>query len=165
MGHFIDNFEIRIGENIREYIKSIKTSSPTKPLIGIHIRSINQKLCHDTDYLKINIDDRLRIVKQKLDQEYNNNYTLFIASDVELYIKKCLELFGETNVKYLNTINRIFNEGDSIPQLERYKGFKLGSDVLYECTALSLCDKVYVSNSNIPLMIYMLNPSVPMEEY
>lgn len=165
LGHFIDNFEIRIGENIREYIKSIKTSSPTKPLIGIHIRSINQKLCHDTDYLKINIDDRLRMVKQKLDQEYNNNYTLFIASDVELYIKKCLELFGETNVKYLNTINRIFNEGDSIPQLERYKGFKLGSDILYECTALSLCDKVYVSNSNIPLMIYMLNPSVPMEEY
>ena len=164
MRHFIDNFEIRIGENVREYIKTIKSSS-TKPLIGIHVRSIIQKVIGCPDYLKTSIDDRLRIVKEKLDLEYNKNYTVFIATDVELYMIKCLELFGDENIKYLNMINRIFNEQDSIPQLERYKGFKLGSDILYECLALSLCDKIYVSNSNIPFMIYMLNQSVPMEEY
>lgn len=162
--HFIDNFEIRIGENVREYIKTIKSSS-TKPLIGIHVRSIIQKVIGCPDYLKTSIDDRLRIVKEKLDLEYNKNYTVFIATDVELYMIKCLELFGDENIKYLSMINRIFNEQDSIPQLERYKGFKLGSDILYECLALSLCDKIYVSNSNIPFMIYMLNQSVPMEEY
>jgi hypothetical protein len=164
--HFVDNFEIRIGENIREYITKIKnSSSPPKPLIGIHIRSIIQKIIGCPDYLKTSINDRINQIKEKLDKEYNNNYTLFIATDVELYVIKCIETFGYPNIKYLNFINRIFNEHDSIPQLERYKGFKLGSDILYECLALSLCDKVYVSNSNIPFMIYMLNPLVPMEEY
>jgi hypothetical protein len=163
--YFADNFEIRIGENIREYIKTIKTSSPTKPLIGIHIRSIIQKIIGCPNYLKISVNDRINTVKENLDKEYNNNYTLFIATDVELYIIKCMETFGYTNIKYLNFINRILNEHDSIPQLETHKGFKLGSDILYECLALSLCDKVYVSNSNVPFMIYMLNPSVPMEEY
>ena len=164
MKYFTDNFEIRIGQNIREYITSIKQQTK-KPLIGIHVRSIFQKIIECVDYLKISIDDRLKLLKEKLDKEYDNNYSLFIATDVELYIIKCKELFGDTNINYLKFIDRIFNEQDSIPQLERYKGFKLGSDILYECLALSLCDKIYISNSNIPFMIYMLNPSVSMEEY
>jgi hypothetical protein len=162
--HFIDNFEIRIGQNIRDYISSIKTQTK-KPLIGIHIRSIIQKIIGCREYLSISIDDRLKIVKQKLDEEYKNSYTLFIATDVEPYIIKCKEMFVDININYLDFINRIFNEGDSVPQLEKYKGFKLGSDILYECLALSLCDKIYISNSNIPFIIYMLNPSVIMEEY
>ena len=164
LNYFTDNFEIRIGQNTREYITSLK-SSIKKPLIGIHVRSIIQKIIGCPEYLKISIDDRLNLLKQKLDVEYDNNYSLFIATDVELYIIKCKEIFGDININFLNFINRIFNEGDSIPQLEKYKGFKLGSDILYECLALSLCDKIYISNSNIPFVIYMLNPSTPMEEY
>jgi hypothetical protein len=164
LNYFVDNFEIKIGENIRDHMKNIKESRQ-KPLIGIHVRSIIQKIIGCPEYLSINMYDRLKSVKDKLDKEYNSNYTLFIATDVELYIINCKEMFGGNNVTYLNFINRIFNEGDSVPQLEKHTGFTLGSDILYDCLALSLCDKVYISNSNIPFMVHMLNPSIIMEEY
>lgn len=162
--HFTDNFEIKIGENIRDHMKNIKETTK-KPLIGIHVRSISQKIIECPEYLNINMYVRLKSVKDKLDKEYNGNYTLFLATDVQLYIISCTEMFGENNTTYLKFINRILNEGDSVPQLEKHKGFTLGSDILYDCLALSLCDKIYISNSNIPFMIYMLNPLVIMEEY
>ncbi len=71
----------------------------------------------------------------------------------------------EKKKKYLPDIKRISNEGDSIPQLESYKGFILGKDILSECLLLSLCDHVFVSISNIPYIITLLNPNISLEEY
>jgi hypothetical protein len=72
-------------------------------------------------------------------------------------------LFG--TIHYLDYIKRIYNEGDSIPQLDRYSGSILGRDIMDECYGLSLCDKVYMSNSNVPFIVTMMNQEVDMEEY
>jgi hypothetical protein len=85
-----------------------------------------------------------------------------IATDVHPYIHAAKQVFG--TVHYLSDISRIHNEEDSIPQLNDV-GFKLGSDILRECLALSLCDVIYMSSSNIPFLVSMLNPTCKMIEY
>ena len=157
--HFIEHFQIRIGDHIRTYISSLKESS--KPVIGIHIRSIAQKITHNSSYLIKGIPERLAELKQNIDKIYPS-YIIFIATDVSKYIEYASEIFLE--IKYLKDISRINNEGDSIPQLND-SGFKLGSDILYDCLALSLCDHIFISNSNIPFIVSTLNPDCKMTEY
>jgi hypothetical protein len=72
-------------------------------------------------------------------------------------------LFGR--VHFLDYIKRIYNEGDSIPQLDRYCGSILGRDIMDESYAMSLCDKVYISNSNVPFIVTMMNRQIELEEY
>jgi hypothetical protein len=157
--HFINNFKIRIGDSIRTYISLLKTSST--PLVGIHIRSIAQKIIHYPSYTIKGISERLAELKGEIDKLYPS-YSIFIATDVNKYIEYANEIFSD--IKYLKDISRIDNEGDSIPQLHDI-GFKLGSDILYDCLALSLCDHVFITNSNIPGIISALNPDCKMTEY
>ena len=140
INYFYNNFEIKIGSHVHEYIRSIKN---TNKLIGIHIRSNYQRKIHSDLFSKPEclLNDRLIKLKQKLDKLYTN-YTIFIATDVNLYIEEAKSIFG--NINYLDNISRINNEGDSVIQLSQYTGFKLGSDILYDCLALSLCDNIYI---------------------
>ena len=160
---YIDNFRkyfnLCIGKEVYDYIKNIKVDN--KILIGIHIRSLFQKKNHDNSFTNLSIKERLIIVKHKLDKLYDK-YNIFIATDTNLYLEYANNLF--TNIFYLDNIDRINNEEDSIPQLNNI-GFKLGRDILFDCLALSLCDTVFVSNSNIPIIIRTINPDVKMEEY
>ena len=158
---FRENFEITdsISIPIKEYVTNIKKE---KNLIGIHIRSLYQKRLHSPDYMNIDIKTRLEKVKTLIDfKEYN----IFIATDVISYITISKQVFGD-NIYYLPNIDRINNDDyDSIATIDKNIGFKLGSDILSDCLALSMCDIVYVSNSNIPFVISIFNPSIKMVEY
>jgi hypothetical protein len=160
--YFHDNFELKIGENVKTYINSIKTNN--NKLIGIHIRSKMQRIVHPEYFSnkEISLRERLVLLKKKLDEIYIN-YTVFIATDVSMYLINAKEVFGDIN--YLDFINRIDNEGDSLPQLTQYTGFKLGSDILYDCLSLSLCDTIYVAVSNIPYIVSMINPNINIDTY
>ncbi len=157
---FLTKYTPILNENVRTYMDSLKQEK--RLLIGIHIRSIAQKHMEDTPYLDIELDKRLHDLKEKIENKHPNAI-LFIATDVSLYISKMKTLFGK--IHYLDYIKRIYNEGDSMPQLDKYKGYTLGRDIMDDCHAMSLCDKIYISNSNIPFIITMMNSSVEMEEY
>jgi len=158
--YLLDNYTPILNENVRTYIDSIRQNN--KPLIGILIRSIAQKRLENNSYLTVDLDTRLQNVKQKIENLYPHAI-IFIATDVSLYIHKMKSLFD--NVTYLDYIKRVYNEGDTIPQLDKYKGHILGRDIMDDCYALSMCDKVYVSNSNIPFLVTMMNNNIQMEEY
>lgn len=164
--YFLDNYTPIVNNKVNEFIGKIREVNKSKPVIGIHIRSIAQKRLECDTYLQVEFDNRLQDVKRKIENNYPNAI-IFIATDVELYITKMKELFGKekNNVYYLDYIKRIYNEGDSIPQLDKYKGYILGSEIMDDCYALSLCDKIYISNSNIPFLITLMNDTVKMEEY
>lgn len=165
--YFSNHYTPIVNNNVKEYMDKIRETNKSKPVIGIHIRSIAQKMLECNGYLQTDFENRLRDVKQKIENKYPNA-VIFIATDVELYVTKMKELFGkdkENNVYYLDYIKRIYNEGDSIPQLDKYRGYTLGSEIMDDCYALSLCDKIYVSNSNMPFLITLMNDTVKMEEY
>ena len=150
--YFKKHYSPILNDNVRTFINSIKR--PDSPLIGIHIRSIAQKQMENSSYLTTTFENHLIHLKEKI-QKNHPNATIFLATDVELYIKKIGDLFG--HVHSLDYIKRIYNEGDSMPQLDRYKGSELGMNIMDDCYALSLCDKIYVSNSNIPFIISLLS--------
>jgi hypothetical protein len=158
INYFRSKFEYIVNTNVVNYITTIKYTT----LIGIHIRSLAQKITHLQDYLNISIKDRLLNLKLKIDNNYSS-YQIFIITDVSMYLDIAKEIFG--TIYYLEDIARINTENDSIPELDKYTGYKLGSDILNECLCLSLCDKIYVSNSNIPYIISIMNPNINMEEY
>jgi hypothetical protein len=158
INYFRSKFEYIVNTNVVNYITTIKYTT----LIGIHIRSLAQKITHLQDYLNISIKDRLLNLKLKIDNNYSS-YQIFIITDVSMYLNIAKEIFG--TIYYLEDIARINTENDSIPELDNYTGYKLGSDILNECLCLSLCDKIYVSHSNIPYIISIMNPNIDMEEY
>jgi hypothetical protein len=160
LNYFLSKYTPILNEKVRTYIESIKIEK--KPLIGIHIRCIAQKQLEDDKYLLTSLDKRLEDLKKKIENQYPNAI-IFIATDVILYINKMKTLFGQ--IHYLDYIKRIYNEGDSIPQLDRYSGCILGSDIMDESYAMSLCDKVYMSNSNVPFIVTMMNRQIELEEY
>jgi hypothetical protein len=85
-------------------------------------------------------------------------------TDISFYIDIAKAIF--TEVYYFENITRIGEEHDIITRLPLDKsGYKLGSDILNECFALSLCDKIYVSNSNIVCLVSQMNPNIIMELY
>jgi hypothetical protein len=157
--HFNKYFKVRIGDHIAGYINSIRSNS--LPVIGIHIRSLGQKHAHCPWYLSKSIKDRLVDLKLVLDAKWKK-YNVFIATDVNFYINYAEEVFG--TVHYIRDISRINNEGDSIPQLSNI-GTNLGNDIIYDCIALSLCDEIGVSESNIPAIVSTFNPDARMIEY
>jgi hypothetical protein len=157
---FTNTFSFKLNDKVKKYMDFIRQTG--KELIGIHIRSLHQKRCENPVYMNISFETRLSKLKNIIMQKHENA-VLFIATDVEIYLYKMKELFGK--VEYLNYIERIYNEQDSIPQLDKYKGHKLGRDIIDDCYALSLCDKIYISNSNIPFMVTLMNKDICMEEY
>lgn len=158
---FHDNFSLKLGENVKRIIEEFKKKYMF--VLGIHVRSIAQKQAHDSDYMSNSIEARLKNVKKNMDEKYKDGYKVVVASDVTNYINLCKSIFGD--IFYLSDIHRISNEGDSIPQLSSFTGFPLGKDIMEESFLLSLCDHVYVSNSNIPFIIKSLQPLISMEEY
>ena len=82
-------------------------------------------------------------------------------TDCNKYIQLAQEIFGE--IIYIEDINRINDEGDSLPQLDKYTGFILGSDIICETLILSLCNYIYMSRSNIMFLLELLNKNINRE--
>ena len=160
--HFNKNYEFIANTEIIQIFQNIKKNAK---IFGIHIRSLEQKRVHHNDYLAISIQDRLHRVKEQLDAFHGcNNYSIYIMTDISFYIDIAKAIF--TEVYYFENITRIGEEHDIITRLPLDKsGYKLGSDILNECFALSLCDKIYVSNSNIVCLVSQMNPNIIMELY
>jgi hypothetical protein len=158
---FAQDYKLHINTTaVDQIIKKIRTHN--RPLIGIHMRSYAQKLVHHTEYVKIQIEDRILALKKKLDKKYHK-YNVFISTDVIKYIKLAKKHFKK--VYYLKFINRIDSEDDSIPLLNQYTGFKLGSDILCECYGLTQCDQIYLSLSNIQYIINIIDVNAQIHEY
>jgi hypothetical protein len=160
--YFNDNYELIKRTEIMKNINNIKS----RKRIGIHIRSLAQKRLHQNEYLEISIQDRLQKVKNQLDKvsDTRDEYSVYIITDVSSYIDVAKSVFS--NVYYFENITRISEETDIMSSLPLdQSGYKLGSDILNECFALSLCDKIYVSNSNILFLVSIMNPEIIMEEY
>lgn len=158
---FRENFNLRIGDDITSNIKIIKDTTD-KPLIGLHIRSILQTITHGHVNNSANIIHIMNKIKNTLDTNYKKYYNVFFATDVSSYIDIICEIFKNTNVQiyYNSFISRINNHigekhtgpcgyNDSIVNLEQHTGFKLGSDILYDCLSLINCDFYYVSATNV----------------
>jgi len=153
---FRSQFELRLNTSqIDQYFSKIRSNG--FPLIGIHMRSLAQKKIHYGNKIFLSVYDQLGQIKEQLDKQYSN-YNVFIATDVSMYIEYASKVFK--NIYYLDFISRVPNEVDSIPHLSQYTGFKLGSDILYDCYALSKCDSCYLSNSNIPFIVNMIDTEV-----
>jgi hypothetical protein len=156
---FHSMFQLKIGDEVKSMMKKLRKNKPT--ILGIHVRSLAQKMTHNDGYLHIPMEQRLQQVKKAMDSY--QNYHIVIATDVSTNIDLCRSIFG--NITYLPDVHRITTQDDSIPLLSQFTGFALGKDILDECLLLSLCDHIYVSYSNIPFIIKSLCPSVSMEEY
>jgi hypothetical protein len=153
--HFNQFFEIIPNESVESTIKSLP-----QPLIGIHIRSLAQKHEHKQDYLATPLEDRLRKVADVLPIDAS----IFVMTDVDKYLTKAKEIFSRP-IYFIENVERIpTGDADSVPLFEN-PGYKLGADILNECYAMSLCDRIYVSDSNIPFLITMMKPDIEMVEY
>jgi|JI10StandDraft_1071094.scaffolds.fasta_scaffold55936_6 hypothetical protein len=151
INHFRQHYRIR--DAFRDGI--------AKSEVGIHIRGLAQKRAHHPAYLETSIDERLKLLAN---HEGVRSANVFVMSDVMEYINKAKQHFGP-NVCYMSDISRVATDtNDSIPKLNQV-GFKLGSDILRECYAMSLSDHIYVSESNIPFIISLINPNVKMFGY
>jgi len=154
--HFREHFEPILNPSVKEHMSQITRSNP---LVGIHIRSLAQKSGHQPGYLSMSLDDRLKKVSDSLGKDIS----LFVMTDVDDYIVKAKQIF-QCPVYYIDNIDRIpTGDKDSVPLLN--SGYKLGADIMNECYAMSLCDKLYVSNSNIPFLINMIRPDIEMIGY
>jgi hypothetical protein len=145
--HFKENYKLRIGSEIEYKITELKKELQV-PLIGIHMRSAFQITAHsfgrDPDIIS-----KFNKIKQALDNKYEK-YKIFIMTDVNSYIDTTKIIFGEENVYYNEFVNRVdIDTVDSVISLQECSGFKLGSDILYDCISLVNCDYYYVSISNI----------------
>jgi hypothetical protein len=158
---FLDKYYLIKNNDAIEKINKFKSTG--KVTFGVHIRSTAQKVQHDGAYLLISIKDRLLKLKEKFD-ETKKEYCVFVASEVNPYIDLAKTVFGD--VYYFDNITRIDTEDDIISSLKQEDSqHKLGHDILTECLMLSMCDKVFISNSNIPVIISVMNPNSEMEEY
>lgn len=162
--YFKENFELKIGDHIINNINNIKTTT-NLPLIGIHLRSMLQLVAHNYGR-EVNLESKLLKIKNILDNKYKN-YNIFFVTDVLEYINLAKKIFVEKEVYYNDFISRIKNDigekikigryCDSIVNLEEYTGFKLGSDILYDCLSLVNCDNYYVSTTNVAFIASYIN--------
>jgi len=162
--YFKENFELKIGDNVISNINNIKKVT-NLPLIGIHLRSMLQLICHSYGR-DSNIESKLIKIKNTLDKKYTN-YNVFFVTDVSSYIETVKTIFTENTIYYNDFISRIKNDTgeqhkvghycDSVINLEEYTGFKLGSDILYDCLSLINCDYYYVSVTNIAFITSYIN--------
>lgn len=165
--YFKNHFELKIGDHIINHIKHIKTETKT-PLIGIHLRSMIQLMTHAYGR-DIQFESKIIKIKNELDRKYKK-YNIFIATDVSNYINVVKSIFKESNVFYNDFINRVKDDGvktytgsidkrhlDTIINLHEYAGFKLGSDILYDCLSLINCDFYYTSITNIAFITSYIN--------
>lgn len=163
--YFKENFELKIGDDIINNINNIKEDTKL-PLIGIHLRSMVQLIAHSYGR-DINIISKLLKLKNILDNKYTN-YNIFFVTDVFNYINIVKSIFTNNTIYYNDFISRITNDTgekysvnneycDSIINLGEYTGFKLGSDIIYDCLSLINCDYYYVSVTNIAYITSYIN--------
>jgi hypothetical protein len=158
---FNDTYLFIKNEDVARKIDAIKQNS--QKLFGIHIRSAAQKKLEYANYLTVSIEERLRLLKKKLDDEHND-YLIYVMTDVNPYLKLAETIFNK--ICYFDGIKRTESENDIMIQLTNEEsGYKVGSDILNDCYAMSMCDKIFVSNSNIPVIICTMNPDVSMQLY
>jgi hypothetical protein len=149
-------------EKAAEFVGKIR-----RPLIGIHVRAIVQKQQEYARYAAtMTIRQRLDALKSRLDSEYTSGYDVFVATDVDYYIEGVKTVFGPNRVCWLDYITRVaYGHTDSVPAIAVKPGTKLGDDILMDCLVLGMCDAVYVGPSNIPLLVWLLNPGVQIYDY
>jgi len=162
--YFKENYELKIGNNITNRINNIKIETKI-PLIGIHIRCMLQLVAHSYGR-NLSILNQVEKIKNELDIKYNKRYNIFLITDVSDYLNEIQNVFKDTtvNIFYNSFINRIQsdrdesnNYNDSVIKLSEYTGFKLGSDILYDCLSLVHCDYYYVSITNIAFITSFIN--------
>lgn len=154
---FINEYEYIKNNSVIKIISNIK-----KPLIGVHMRSIVQKIIHENEFLSTSYSDRLLKMKEKLDNELKE-YSVFVMTDTNDHLELAKSIFGD--IYYFDNVTRIDGQYDIIGMLSNEQsGYKLGLDILNECFALSLCDKVFLTTSNIMFIISIMNPYIPIEE-
>jgi hypothetical protein len=163
--YFKENFELKIGADIVKNINNIKQHT-NLPLIGIHVRSMAQVIAHSFGR-EATIEPKLLKIKAGLDAKYKN-YNVFFVTDVSSYINIATAIFKENTVFYNDFISRInndkgekhtlyYNYCDSVVNLEQFTGFKLGSDIIYDCLSLISCDEYYVSITNVAYITSFIN--------
>uniref|UniRef100_A0A6C0B2Q2 Uncharacterized protein n=1 Tax=viral metagenome TaxID=1070528 RepID=A0A6C0B2Q2_9ZZZZ len=156
--NFINDYEVIKNQSVIDSISNLK-----KPIFGIHLRSIAQKIVHDPEYLSVSYSDRLLKIKEKISNDHKE-YSIFIMSDTNDNINLAKSIFDD--IYYFDNVLRIDGDKDIIMSLDNDKsGYKLGMDILNECFAMSLCNKIFVSNSNIHFIISTMNPDIDMENY
>jgi hypothetical protein len=163
--YFKEHFELKIGEDIINNTNNIKKETGL-PLIGIHMRAMAQYIIHPNGR-DIRIESKLIKLKNILDNKYIN-YNVFFVTDVSNYINIVKSIFTNSTIYYNDFISKINNDTgekysvdnkycDSIVNLGEYTGFKLGSDILYDCLSLISCDYYYVSITNIAYITSYIN--------
>lgn len=153
--HFKEHYKLKIGHDIECKMQKLKADLQV-PLIGIHMRSAYQILVHSFGR-NSDIIGKFNKIKQELDAKYEK-YKIFIMTDVNYYIDTSKTIFGEDNVYYNDFISRVcIDTDDSVLNMDAYCGFKLGSDILYDCISLINCDYYYVSVSNIAFIASFIN--------
>ena len=159
---FRNHFKLKIGNDIRNEMKNIKI----RPLIGVHLRSDAQKIAHEMEYLqKGTAMQRFSNLKKTLDEKYKTGYSVFIATDTNLYLKNAKEIVKD-NLYFIDNITRAEGEVDSMPSIEK-GGYELGCNILSDCLALSLCDEIYISPSNIMYIVCYIgdDPNINIIEF
>jgi hypothetical protein len=161
---FRKNFKLIKNNDVVNFMDGLKSNN--LPLIGIHMRSAFQKMMHDQKYLSISVKDRLINLKKKMDEEMDFSYSVFMATDVESYIDFSKTIFN--NVSFIDNITRIKDEEkDIIANLDssQINEYELGTDLLDECLALSCCETLYTTGSNISYIVLIINPDINIIEF
>jgi hypothetical protein len=170
--HFKSKFQLRIGGHIHNYIDDIRDLGYT--LIGIHVRTL-ANIIYSGGEKDVTINDILIKLRNKLNKLYGEKYDIFLATDVNSYIDIVKTIFVGRNVYYNKDITRMDYDQiikddqilllDSSIMLRNYKGYKLGSDILYDCLALTLCDEFYVRKSNIAFITSFVGNNINGKRY
>jgi hypothetical protein len=160
---FVWTPRLNLHEKAREFVSGIRTDG--RPLVGVHVRAFAQKQQEYARYAASStVKQRLDALKTRLDQTYSDGYDVFVATDVDYYIEGVKTVFG--GVHWNPDIARVaYGHTDSIPTLAINPGIKLGDDILLDCLVLGMCDAVFVGPSNIPLLVWLLNPDAVISDY
>jgi len=157
--HFKSKFSLKIGGHIINYIDSVRDVN--RKLIGVHVRALANVIYSGGEH-GVTIQSNLLKLRDKLNKKYGDAYDIFLATDVNSYIQMVETIFVGHNVYYIKEITRMEYDQtieddkilllDSSIMLQNYKGFKLGSEILYDVLALTLCDEFYLRKTNVAFM-------------
>lgn len=157
VNQFKHRFSLKIGQPARDLVA--KAREQQVRLVGIHIRSWYQKQFHESDYCSVPLVQRLEAVKSQCP-----DCVFIVATDVKDYVQLAEQIFG-SSVYCLEVARIQSGDQDSVSNLSQFTGTKLGNDILSDCLALSMCDEIFVSPSNIGFLIAMLGGANKMKEY
>lgn len=148
--HGIYQREVKLLDNIKEATEGLRHQFARYKTLGIHIRK--------TDHYKEvkPATDNLFLTKvHELLPAYDR---LFVASDDAQVLKDYHQRFPQQVISqdFIRSSN-----GQALHADERYFGYELGKQALLDCYALSFCDYLILSPSNLSYTALVLNPEVP----